>query len=253
MKIKNIVSDWDGVFVTGKNTRELAIRSIKTALIKESLNPFSKMRKYPRCRLFHLLKADKKFELLKEEKKMTENFEYSADIIKFFNENFVKGLPTNYIYSCISKAVWKKDVSKDISKKMLRVFAKLRKQISYMAILSDNSQIGILEMLYKMKFVEIFDDIVGTNLISEDRIVVGFGYETEGKKHKRLLTMLKEKDLSNTAYIGDGMNDTNCFEIVKFPIVSPYASDSFKQMCGVKYKAFVPKDESDLKDYVKNK
>jgi hydroxymethylpyrimidine pyrophosphatase-like HAD family hydrolase len=53
------------------------------------------------------------------------------------------------------------------------------------------------------------------------------------------------------AYLGDSEDDEGCFEIVGHPVAAFLAPDELKQRFALKYKAFVPKDEKDLADYLK--
>jgi hydroxymethylpyrimidine pyrophosphatase-like HAD family hydrolase len=73
------------------------------------------------------------------------------------------------------------------------------------------------------------------------------------KKPPLLLKLLRDRNIaaSKVAYLGDSEDDEGCFEIVKYPVVAFLAPDELKQKFARKYKAFVPKDEKDLTDYLK--
>jgi phosphoserine phosphatase len=254
MQIKNVVSDWDGVFTKGKTTEEMPLRAVGIALFKESLKTrlFSPMKKYPQCRFFHLLQTKNKLEDLYKKKRFDENFDFASEMYKIFNKDVIRGLPTDFIYPNITKALDKNRILKGVSREMLDAFAELRRKLSRVFILSNNYGISIITILCKTGYSNVFDDIDGTKLIKEDGIAIGFGYEAEGKKGERLLKKFDAKEITaqDTAYIGDDAHDIPCFEIVKFPIVSPYATEDFKQLCAVKYKAFASKDVDDLKKYI---
>ena len=65
---------------------------------------------------------------------------------------------------------------------------------------------------------------------------------------------MKDRDLDpqKTAYMGDAQEDVGCFEAVGYPIVSFLTPEVLKQKFAHEYRAFIPKDESDLARYLKN-
>jgi 3-deoxy-D-manno-octulosonate 8-phosphate phosphatase KdsC-like HAD superfamily phosphatase len=64
---------------------------------------------------------------------------------------------------------------------------------------------------------------------------------------------LKDRDLDpkKTAYMGDALEDVGCFEVIGHPIVS-LTPEVLKHKFAQEYRAFIPKDESDLARYLKN-
>jgi hypothetical protein len=52
--------------------------------------------------------------------------------------------------------------------------------------------------------------------------------------------------------MGDALEDVGCFEVIGHPIVSFLTPEVLKQKFAQEYRAFIPKDESDLARYLKN-
>ncbi|MCK4723928.1 MAG: hypothetical protein KAT75_11510, partial [Dehalococcoidia bacterium] len=72
-------------------------------------------------------------------------------------------------------------------------------------------------------------------------------------KPRLLLELLRGRNMdeSRVAYVGDSEDDEGCFEIVGYPVLALLAPDELKDRYAQKYKAFVPKDETDLMNYFK--
>ena len=102
-------------------------------------------------------------------------------------------------------------------------------------------------------YAECFDFIEADKLKANRGEAIGFGLDIYKKKPQFLLKLLKDRnmDASKVAYLGDSEDDEGCFEIVGYPVIAFLASDELKQKFALKYKAFVPKDEKDLADYLK--
>ena len=98
-------------------------------------------------------------------------------------------------------------------------------------------------------------DFYKANLLTETKDkAIGFTLSIYKNKADLLLNILKDRDLDpkKTAYMGDALEDVGCFELIGYPIVSFLTTEVLKQKFAQEYKAFIPKDESDLARYLKN-
>jgi len=248
--MRAIVSDWDGSLIKTKDGGSI-MKPIGMAALKAACNPFSSMRKHPQVRVHKLILLKLKLEKLWKDKD-TDKVVITEKLFDIFNEHVIKGLPSSFVLNAIRESARSSETKKKLDRRMFNVLSEVKPNLERMGILSVNSEYGIGEILRFAGLTNLFDFVCGSQLVEDRGTAIGFSLVTFKKKPQILLRLIRKGILPITdcAYIGDSPDDEGCFELVQHPIIPFLASEEFKQRCAKKYRAFVPENEQDLRNYI---
>ncbi len=246
MALSGIICDWNGTLYEDVD-EEVIVRAITVNLAKSYLpwHPY----KFAR-----LLKTKSEIENLKGNRNQDLESDRVIEILRIFSEKIIKGARMSTIRRFVEKYANRQDVQDKVVYKVLRPIAERHRQGVITGILSAGYSYGIQMILKSAGYGECFDFCKANLLTETDGTITGFNFNIYKNKAEILLRILKERELDprRTAYLGDSLDDTGCFEIVGHPIVSFLTPDDLKQTFAQKYGAFIPKDEADLAGYLQN-
>jgi phosphoserine phosphatase len=249
-RIKSVVSDWNGTLIKNKDEAPI-LKGLGMWILKAAANPFHPIRKYPQCRVFHLLKMKQKLELLYDEKRKDKEFDFVSEMYKIFNEDVIKGLPVKYIRRFVDNYAGDPNTQSMLDRNIFYPLTIRRNALDKVGILSTGYDLGIAriikESIYSKNGLRL-DFIISNPLERKNGIAIGFSLANYKKKHEILEKLFREGKLEpdTCAYIGDSLEDEGCMSLVPYPIVSFYAADEFKQYAASKMKAFILEKERDL-------
>jgi phosphoglycolate phosphatase-like HAD superfamily hydrolase len=161
-------------------------------------------------------------------------------------------VPVPVILRSIEKYARKRQTQAKLEYRVLRPIRECHQAGKTTGIFSAGYGYGIEKILAAAGYAECFDFIEADKLKANRGEAIGFGLNIYKKKPQFLLKLLKDKDMDagKVAYLGDSEDDEGCFEIVKYPVMAFLAPDELKQRFALKYKAFVPRDEKDLTNFL---
>ena len=148
----------------------------------------------------------------------------------------------------VEKYANRRDVQDKVVYKVLRPIVERHRVGIATGILSAGYSYGIQMILKSAGYGDCFDFYEANILTESDDKAIGFTLNIYKNKAELLLNILKDRDLDpkKTAYMGDALEDVCCFEVIGHPIVSFLTPEVLKQKFAQEYRAFIPKDESDL-------
>jgi phosphoglycolate phosphatase-like HAD superfamily hydrolase len=154
----------------------------------------------------------------------------------------------------VKKYANRQDVQDKVVYKVLRPLAERHRAGTTTGILSAGYSYGIQMILKSAGYRDYFDFYEANLLTETDDKAIGFTLNIYKNKAEILLRLLKDMDLDpkRIAYLGDSLDDADCFEVIGHPIVSFLTPEGLKQRFAQKYRAFIPRDESDLARYLQN-
>jgi phosphoserine phosphatase len=170
------------------------------------------------------------------------------------SEKVIKGVSMSLVRRLVEKYSNRRDVQDKVVFKVLRPVAECHRSGITTGILSAGYSYGIQMILKSAGYVDCFDFYKANILTETEDKAIGFTLSIYKNKAELLLKILKDRDLDpkNTAYLGDALEDVGCFEVIGHPIVSFLTPEVLKHKFAQEYRAFIPKDESDLARYLKN-
>ena len=246
MTCSAIICDWNGTLYEDID-EEVIVRAIIVDLAKGYIpsHPF----KFAR-----LIKTKNDLETLRRKRNQGRENVRLVELLQSYSEKIIKGVPMSSIRRLVEKYSLRRDVQAKVVLKALRPVAERHRSGITTGILSAGYNYGIQMILKWAGYGDCFD-FYKANILSEtEDKAVRFTMSVYKNKAELLINILKDKNLDpkKTAYLGDAMEDVGCFEAVGYPIVSFLTPEELKQKFAHDYRAFVPKDESDLAGYLKN-
>lgn len=226
MPIKNIVSDWNGTLISytteGKLMENIGLAILKNSGFRHPVKSADLV-----VDMFHLKDLDKDCKAGK--------IEYGC-IYDYFNDNVFCGTPDGIVRSAVEKYAAK--AAEKIDMHLLKAIEDLHSN-GNTGILSTGYSDGIIKTLSGIGIVP-FHTITANDIEWNNGKAIKFNLNIYNNKEKFLEDVfLKEHGYrpDETAYIGDTEEDEKCFEMVKYPIASFFATDGFKQHSSGKYDA----------------
>ena len=246
MTCSAIICDWNGTLY--EDIDEAAIvKAIIVDLAKGYIpsHPF----KFAR-----LLKTKNELETLRRKRNQGLENGRLVEILQSDSEKIIKGVPMSAVRRLVEKYSNRRDVQAKVVLKALRPVVERHRSGITTGILSAGYSYGIQMILKSAGYVDCFDFYKANTLTETGDKAVGFTLSIYKNKAELLLNILKDRNLDpqKTAYLGDAMEDVGCFEVIGHPIVSFLTPEALKQKFAQEYRAFIPKDESDLARYLKN-
>ena len=239
-----IICDWNGTLIEYPDERPV-LENTARDVFKASF-PF-----HPR-RMARILRARRELEELYKKGRSNAEADFIRALFRVYNERIIEGVPVPVILRSIEKYARKRQTQAKLEYRVLRPIRECHQAGKTTGIFSAGYGYGIEKILAAAGYAECFDFIEADKLKANRGEAIGFGLDIYKKKPQFLLKLLKDRniDASRVAYLGDNEDEEGCFEIVGYPVVAFLAPDELKQRFALKYRAFVPKDEKDLADYL---
>ena len=246
MTCSAIICDWNGTLYEDVD-EEAIVKAIIVDLAKSYIpsHPF----KFAR-----LIKTKNELEILNRKRNQGLGNDRIVEVLQAYSEKLIKGVPMSLVRRLVEKYSNRRDVQDKVVFKVLRPVAECHRSGITTGILSAGYSYGIQMILKSAGYVDCFDFYKANILTETEDKAIGFTLSIYKNKAELLLKILKDRDLDpkNTAYLGDALEDVGCFEVIGHPIVSFLTPEVLKQKFAQEYRAFIPKDESDLARYLKN-
>ena len=239
MTCSAIICDWNGTLFEDVD-EEAIVKAIIVDLAKSYIpsHPF----KFAR-----LIKTKNELEMLNRKRKQGLGNDHIVEELQTYSEKLIKGVPMSLVRRLVEKYSNRRDVQNKVVFKVLRPIAERHRAGITTGILSAGYSYGIQMILKSAGYVDCFDFYKANILTETEDKAIGFTLSIYKNKADLLLNILKDR-----AYMGDALEDVGCFELIGYPIVSFLTTEVLKQKFAQEYKAFIPKDESDLARYLKN-
>jgi phosphoglycolate phosphatase-like HAD superfamily hydrolase len=244
MTCEIIICDWNGTITKDRDERHI-LESIAVDLFKASIP-------HHPLRMIRILKAKRDLEAL-QERGQEVGFDYVREMFRVYNERIIKDAPVSLIHRSVDKYATRKQTLEKLDYRVLRPIREYHEAGKPTAILSAGYKYGIERVLAAAGYGHCFD-FYKANLLKENGgRAIKFGLDIYKNKPQLLLELLKDRNLDGgkAAYLGDSEYDEGCFEIVGYPVVAFSAESEIKKRCAERYKAFVPNDERELANYLK--
>jgi phosphoglycolate phosphatase-like HAD superfamily hydrolase len=240
-----IICDWNGTLIEYPDERPV-LENTARDVFKASF-PFHHLR------MARIFRARRELEELYKKGRSNAEADFIRALFRVYNERIIEGVPVPVILRSIEKYARKRQTQAKLEYRVLRPIRECHQAGKTTGIFSAGYGYGIEKILAAAGYAECFDFIEADKLKANRGEAIGFGLDIYKKKPQFLLKLLKDRniDASRVAYLGDNEDEEGCFEIVGYPVVAFLAPDELKQRFAQKYKAFVPKDEKDLANYLK--
>ncbi len=246
MTCSAIICDWNGTLYEDTD-EEAIVRAIIVDLAKSYIpsHPF---------KFAHLLKTKKELETLNRKRNQGLENGCLVEMLQSYSEKIIKGVPMSLVRRLVEKYSNRRDVLDKVVFKVLRPVTERHRSGITTGILSAGYSYGIQMILKSAGYVDCFDFYKANILTETEDKAIGFTLSIYKNKAELLLKILKDRGLDpkKTAYLGDVLEDVGCFEVIGHPIVSFLTPEVLKHKFAQEYRAFIPKDESDLARYLKN-
>ena len=240
-----IICDWNGTLIEYRDERPL-LENIAVDVFKASI-PFHPFR------LARILKARRELEALYTEARRDVDFDFIREMFRIYNKRIISGVPVTLIHRSVDKYAKKHETQAKLDLRILKPVKELHQAGKTTGIFSAGYKYGIERIISVAGCAQYFDFCEADYLTESKDRAIEFGLNIYKRKPPLLLKLLNDRniDANRVAYIGDSEDDEGCFEIVKYPVLSFLAPDELKQRYARKYRAFVPKEEKDLSDYLR--
>ena len=240
-----IICDWNGTLIEYPDERPV-LENTARDVFKASF-PFHPLR------MARIFRARRELEELYKRGRSNAEADFIRALFRVYNERIIEGVPVPVILRSIEKYARKRQTQAKLEYRVLRPIRECHQAGKTTGIFSAGYGYGIEKILAAAGYAECFDFIEADKLKANRGEAIGFGLDIYKKKPQFLLKLLKDRniDASRVAYLGDNEDEEGCFEIVGYPVVAFLAPDELKQRFALKYRAFVPKDEKDLANYLK--
>jgi len=239
-----IICDWNGTLIEYPDERPV-LENTARDVFKASF-PFHPFR------MARIFRARRELEELYRRGRSNAEPDFIRALFRVYNERIIAGMPVSVILSSIGKYACKRQTQAKLEHRVLKPIRECHQAGKTTGIFSAGYGYGIEKILAVAGYTGCFDFIEADKLKANRGEAIGFGLDIYKRKPQFLLKLLKDKnmDASKVAYLGDSEDDEGCFEIVGYPVMAFLATDELKEKFARKYKAFVPKNERDLTDYL---
>lgn len=240
-----IICDWNGTITKDRDERPI-LESIAVDLFKASIlrDPF---------RMARILNARRGLEALYREGRRDTEFDFVTEMFMIYNERIINGLPVSFIHRSVDKYAARQQTQDKLDHRVLRPIEQSHRVGKTTGILSAGYKHGIQRILAAAGYDHCFDFCEANLFQEEGGRAVRFGLNIYKNKPELLLRLLRDRNVNErrVVYLGDAEDDEGCFEIAGYPVIAFLAPEELKERCARKFKAFVPKDERDLADYLR--
>ncbi len=246
MPIDAIICDWNGTLIE--------YRDEKPVLENTARDVFWASFPFHPLKIMRILRARRELENLYLRARRGNEFDFVREMFRVYNEQIINGVPVSVVLRSVESYARKPQTLAKLDQRVLRPIRKCHQTGKTTGILSAGYGHGTERILAAAGYDKDFDFIEADVLKQNSGRAIGFGLDIYKRKPPLLEKLLKDRniDAKRTAYIGDSEDDEGCFEMVKYPIVSFLAPEELKQRYAAKLKAFIPRDELELSNYLKS-
>lgn len=239
-----VIADWNGTLIEYRDERPV-LENVARDIFKASF-PFHPFR------MGRILRARKELESLYNKGSHNANFDFIRELFRIYNERIINGVPISVILRSVDKYAHKQQTQSKLEHRALRPIRACHQAGKTTGIFSAGYGHGIEKILSVAGYAEDFDFIEADVLKENGGKAIEFGLNIYKRKPTFLLKLLKDRNIDpkKVAYLGDNEDEEGCFEIVGYPVVAFLAPDELKERFARKYKAFVPKDEKELTEFL---
>ena len=241
-----VICDWNGTLIEYRDERPI-LENIARDLFRASI-PFHPFR------MVRILRARRKLEMLYREGHREAEFDFVREMFKVYNERIINGSAVSFICRSVDKYANEEQTQAKLDHRVLRLIKECHKLGKTTGVFSAGYEYGIRKILAVAGYSKYFDFYEADHLKENNGWATEFGLSIYKNKPRLLMKLLKDRNLdaSRVAYLGDSEDDEGCFEIVRYPVIAFLAPDELKERYAQTYKAFVPRDEIDLADYLRH-
>jgi phosphoserine phosphatase len=241
-----IICDWNGTLIEYADERPVLENTARDVF--RSSFPFHPFR------MARIFRARKELEELYKRGRSNAEADFIRALFRVYNERIIEGMPVSVILRSVERYARKPQTLARLEYRVLAPIRECHEAGKITGIFSAGYRYGI-EKILAFAGYECFDFIEADKLKANRGEAIGFGLDIYKRKPELLRRLLKDRNMdgSKVAYLGDSKDDEGCFEIVGYPVVAFLATDELKQKFAQKYKAFVPRDEKDLANYLVSK
>ncbi len=247
--MSNLISDFHGSITTASEADQN--KAIGYGILADTIRGLKRGYVFELFNLGKLLVAKKRTE--KALAAYSKGEGSLADVYKHFN-GAIRGYPTEYVKSKVYQ--YTRESSGQVDLQLLRVIEDLHSNGVNTGILSVGYEDGIRMVLNELRRSDVFDIIVGNQLLNVNGRCKGFTLDIYEKKaatfEERFLRRLG-LDPNKTFYIGnDSKDDGPVADLLPkgHLIAAPMATDIEKQALASRWGAVVPKDHAELERYL---
>ena len=239
-----IISDWNGTLIEYRDERPV-LENTARDMFRASI-PFHPFR------MARILKARRGLEALYRSGNHNAETDFIRELFRIYNNRIIRGVPISWVLRSIEDYARKPLTQDKLEHRVLRPIRECHKAGKTTGIFSAGYGHGIERILAVAGYAECFDFIEADKLKENGGKAIEFGLNIYKRKAPLLLKLLKDRniDASKVAYLGDNEDEEGCFEMVGYPVAAFLATDELKEKFARKYKAFIPKDEKDLTDFL---
>ena len=239
-----VIADWNGTLVEYKDERPL-LENTARDVFKASF-PWHPLR------TARILSAREELRTLDSNGVRKGDSDFIRELFRIYNERIIEEVPLPVILRSVEQYAHSPQTQNKLEYRALRPIRACHKAGKLTGIFSAGYGHGIERILTAAGYVHDFDFIEADVLAQKDGKAIGFGLNLYQRKPEYLQKLLSAKNLDprKVAYMADTEDEAGCFEIAGYPIVAFTATDELKEKFARKYKAFVPKDEKDLADFL---
>jgi phosphoserine phosphatase len=236
-----LLCDWNGTLITDRDEKTI-LAYIARYTFKASI-PF-----HPR-RMASILSGKRALDALHDDDSHIKgDFDKVKITIDTYNDKMLRGVPVSLIHRSMERYARQRETLDKLDYHLLRVVEKCHQEGITTGVFSAGLKYGIESILGAAGYYNSFDIYTADSIEEDNGKAVRYGLTIYRRKPEVLLKLLGERNIPahEVAYIGDSEDDTGCFEMVGYPVVSFLAPDELKERYARQYGAFVPEDEDDL-------
>lgn len=245
MALQAIISDWNGTIISDRS--EMPILKHMAVDIARHLLPLHPLK------LLKIIKVRQELNRLHEEKQQDQDSDYVREMYQIYNQKIIKGTPMSVIRYSVENYAAGSEVRQKLDYRVLNVLRKYHDENKICGILSAGFDYGIDRILAAAGYRNSFDFLLADKLVENDGKATHLLLRIYRNKGSFLRNLLSEHQINpdKTVYIGDTEDDESCFQLVKYPVISFFAPEEFRQCCTHKYQAFAPKSGEELEEFLK--
>jgi phosphoserine phosphatase len=243
-----LLCDWNGTLITDRDEKTI-LGYVAKYIFRASI-PFHPLR------MASILSGKRELDALHDDDSHIKgDFDKVKVTIDTYNNRMLRGVPISLIHKSMERYARQQDTLDKLDYRLLRVVEKCHQEGMTTGVFSAGLKYGIETILDAAGYYNSFDLYKADSIEEDNGKAVRYGLTIYRRKPEVLLKLLDERNISlgEVAYIGDSEDDTGCFEIVGYPIVSFLAPDELKEKYARQYNAFVPGREDDLLHFLTSK
>lgn len=239
-----VIADWNGTLIEYPDERPV--------LENTAMDVFRASFPLHPLRMARILRARKELEALYDKGARNHDFDFIRELFHTYNDRIIRGVPISVILRSIETYAKKQQTQAKLDHRALRPIRVCHEAGKTTGIFSAGYGHGIERILSVAGYAQYFDFIEADVLKENSGKAIEFGLNIYKHKPAFLLKLLKNRNIDpgKVAYLGDNEDEEGCFEIVGYPVVAFLATEELKEKFARKYKAFVPRDEKELADFL---